>query len=239
MEDLKIYICTHTDFDCPVNNSAYEIIDVRKLYNYACPLGVLPPFYSELQAYKYMADKKELPKYIGFCHYRRYFEFMDNIPDTSIIDKYGCIVTEPARFNCSVLRQYDRSHNVRDIEIVGQIAKKHFPDLYESMRKMMRGNTMYLSNMFIMRSDHFREMMAVLWEILNRYLNTILLDNITAHITLNCKRYHIGKPGRYGTVDYQYRIGGYLGERIISAWIMQHFPNAYTFKTILTSKPLK
>ena len=74
--DAKIYICTHADFECPVKNPIYQIIDSRKIFeNDKAPNGIDGLFYSELLSYKYIANKKEeLPKYIGFCGYRKYFE---------------------------------------------------------------------------------------------------------------------------------------------------------------------
>ena len=41
-ENTTIYICTHTDFECPVKNPVYEIADTRKLFESANSDGVQP-----------------------------------------------------------------------------------------------------------------------------------------------------------------------------------------------------
>ena len=93
-KDVKIYVCTHTDFDCPVVSPLYEVVDARNINNDNYN-GLHGSFYSELMTYKWLADNKELPHYVGFCHYRKYFSFMDSAPDIpDVIKKFGCITTK-------------------------------------------------------------------------------------------------------------------------------------------------
>jgi hypothetical protein len=55
--------------------------------------------------------------------------------------------------------------------------------------------------------------------------------DIEARIKANPDAYHIDELG----YDYAYRIGGQLGERIISAWIDWQFPKAIQYNIITTS----
>ena len=71
---------SHTDFEPVVKNEVYETIDSRKLKG--CKVPDL--YYSELWQMKKVSERKQLPKYVGFCHYRRYFGFMDNCQNTSV-----------------------------------------------------------------------------------------------------------------------------------------------------------
>lgn len=56
MEKLKIYICTHTGFECPVSAPVYEVIDARDICGDVLPGSGLPgAYYSELATYRHMA----------------------------------------------------------------------------------------------------------------------------------------------------------------------------------------
>lgn len=77
----KIYICTHTDFQPIVKNPIYEVLDSRLLDNDITKEGLPGSYYSELHNYRYAAEHFELPDYIGFCGYRKYFNFGDNISE--------------------------------------------------------------------------------------------------------------------------------------------------------------
>ena len=95
MEDeLKIYICTHTDFEPVVHNPVYEILDARNINGDMTDDGLPGSYYSELMTYRYAARYMQLPEYVGFCGYRKYFKFMDNVPVQllkSFIGRYGCL----------------------------------------------------------------------------------------------------------------------------------------------------
>jgi hypothetical protein len=97
----KIYICTHTDFEPVVHNPVYEVLDSRNLDNDTTKEGLPGSYYSELHNYRYVAEHYELPDYVGFCGYRKYFNFFDNISEERIkelVDKHGCITGELADF---------------------------------------------------------------------------------------------------------------------------------------------
>ena len=68
---LNIFICTHKDFVYTVHNDIYKIINAREI---DANLPLKDAFYSELYHFKYIADNLELPEYVVFCHYRRYFQ---------------------------------------------------------------------------------------------------------------------------------------------------------------------
>ena len=49
--------------------------------------GLKGSFYSEIMSYFYIKDNIELKKYVGACSYRKYFEFMDDIPNMDEVFK--------------------------------------------------------------------------------------------------------------------------------------------------------
>jgi len=234
----KIYICTHTDFDCPVHHPVYEVLDARKLFpNDKAPNGVDALYYSELLSYKWLADHPDtLPDIIGFCHYRKYWEFMDDVPNLeALIQEHGCITLHLHEVKGSVYDQYDRCFFFGDMDIAKAIVMFRHPDLYPTFTRMLQGNTFYACNMFIMRKADFLQMMDVVWDVLQRYL-TVIDQDIQDRILQHADAY-LNKASRKGKqVAHQYRMGGHIGERVASAWIMHHFPHPKTYAKIVMEK---
>ncbi len=232
-KNTKIFICTHTDFECPVSNPVYEIADTRKLFNSVNSDGVDELFYSELRTYHHLAENVELPQYVGFCQYRKYYEFLDDVPDLeAIISEHGCITAEPLRLKQNVYDQYDRCFYFGDMDITKAILYETAPDLYPTFQKMLNGDMLYVGNMFIMPRENFLEAMQIVWTCLQHYL-TIVGKDIKGRIKQHAPLY-LRRGGKYGTVEHQYRFGGSLGERIMSAYIMHHFTDPKTYKIHLT-----
>ncbi len=228
-ENTTIYICTHTDFECPVKNPVYEIADTRKLFESANSDGVDELFYSELRIYHHLATKVTLPEYVGFCQYRKYYEFLDNVPDLEqIVSEHGCIATDLHPLKRTVYDHYAHCFYFGDLDITKAILYEVSPSLYPTFEKMLKGNTLYIGNMFIMQRENFLEAMEIVWACLQHYLAVVGKDirqRILQHSSLYLK-----SKGRGAQVEHQYRFGGSLGERIMSAYIMHHFPNPKTYK---------
>lgn len=237
-ENVKIFICTHTDFDCPVHHPVYEIVDARTMNGDRADNGLHGSFYSELMTYKYLADHPErLPDYVGFCGYRKYFEFMDDVPDVeAILRSECCIATERQRFYCTVYEQYDHYHVRQDMDLLREVTHKISPYFGAALDKMLLGYEMHTCNMFIVERDTFLDMMRIVWAVLDAYLAEAgdIVERIKSH-----PEWYLRRPGRGGTLEHQYRIGGYLGERLVSAFLMWRFPSPKTYKMIVTEKPKK
>ena len=237
-ENAKIYICTHTDFDCPVHNPVYEILDARKLFpEDKDEQGVDALFYSELLSYRWLSDRPEmLPDIVGFCHYRKYWAFLDDVPNLqALVEQHGCIATTLHHVKGSVYNQYERCFNFADMDIAKAIVASRHHDLWDTFRTMLEGDSFYSCNMFLMRKQNFCDMMYVINDVLERYLAVVGLDleqRILHHadIYLN-KRSTKGKQ-----IAHQYRMGGNIGERLASAWIMRYFPNPATYDIHITEK---
>lgn len=227
----KIYICAHKDFECPVHNDVYEIIDARKKNKDIAPDGLRGLFYSEILTYQRMAEKKALPKIIGFCGWRKYFEFMDNVPDLRF---YACIVSAKMDLGPMTMRdQYNSFSNVEDLDLLTKLIDRHHKDFAPAWHKALEAHWLHPYSMFVMPSNRFREMMKLINDLLKKWVQTVGTD-IEGRVAANPKAYHIGEDPVW-TPDYQYRIGGELGERIISAWIDWQFPYAVQENVVITS----
>lgn len=228
MEDIKIYICTHKDFQQLVTNACYQVIDSR---NITPNLPLKDDFYSEFYQFKWISEQPNLPEYIGFCHYRRYFSFLDDIPHMT---PNKLVVTTPMFFNVTVEQQYAYHHNVGDLDLVGDIIKEKFPDYYDTWQHFIKGKTFYPNNMFIMHKDKFKKYCHFIFTILDEYLKRVGTD-IHKHIEENKDKYiKVFSPNN--TTDYQYRIGGYVGERLSNVFFNKNFGMKEIYDRVITEK---
>lgn len=234
-ENANIYICTHTDFDCPVTNKVYTVADSRQIFKTdRAENGIDGLFYSELMTYNYLAHQ-ELPQIVGFCGYRKYYDFMDEVPDLNeIIDKHGCIATTPYKVKGTVYEHYARCFCFADMDVMKAVVHGRYPWLYHSFSKMLESDELYTCNMFIMRRQNFVEMMKVVWSCLDDWLEVIGMD-IRKRIQKHSELYLL-KKGRASLIEHQFRIGGNLGERIVSAYISNKFPKAKIYDIHFTEE---
>lgn len=234
-ENAKIFICTHTDFECPVHNSVYEIVDSRKLFKEdKAENGLDALFYSELMTYHRLAGSpKALPDIVGFCGYRKYFSFMDDVPDLeAIIKEHGCIATTPKQVRSTVYEQYKRCLCFADLDIMKAIVRCEYPWLFDAFSESLESGSFHRANMFIVRKKDFLEWMDIVWKALDIYVDTVGKD-IRQRI-IEHRNVYLDKGTGSKSVEHQYRIGGNLGERIINALIRYQYPNAKTYNMIMS-----
>lgn len=227
-KETKIYICTHTDFACPVTNPVYEIADARQLFeDDKSPNGMDNLFYSELATYQHIAENYKLPKYVGFCHYRKFFDFMDEVPDLeAMVEEHGCVATHPVVLKGTVESHYGRCFNFADLDVMKAIVHERKPSFYPAFVSALRDTSLYTANMFVMKRNDFKQMMRFVWDLLDRWLDVV--GDVKKRI-LDHPDIYLSRKGRGGTLSHQFRIGGNLGERIVSAYIKAKFPDAKTF----------
>lgn len=226
--DAKIYICTHTDFDPVVSDDVYEVVDVRDGgENFD---GVPGPFFSELLAIYRVSQRNHLPKYIGFCQYRKYLGFMNAVPDIEqMIRKYGCITTLPEDLGMTTYEQYGTWGNTADLDIATEIISEEFPDFAPAWFRQLNSHQMHLGTISIMPTSEWRWLLNVMWTVVQKYLERIDGD-IDKRIKENPDAYHLSESSLEG----QRRVGGQLAERIHSAWIGWRFDHPMMFPLQVT-----
>ena len=74
---------------------------------------------------------RPLPKYVGFNHYSRYFNFLDNIPDIDkIFESYDLIVRESDRKSFTIMTNFRNwAYEPVLLETI-DIIDKMFPDYH-------------------------------------------------------------------------------------------------------------
>lgn len=236
--NVDIFICTHKSFEPKVKSSKYKIIDSRYI---TVDLPLKDDFFSEFYQYKYVNDNIPLEKYVGFCHYRRYFSFFDDVPDLDyLFSKCDIIIGKPIKYDFSIKEQYERCHNIEDLYLIGGILTDKYPEYSNVWHNFINGNTFIPYNMFIMKSEDFKKYCEFIFTIMGEYLKIVGVD-IYKRIENNKEHYlkHIKKLPQNSESWYQYRIGGYIGERLTNIFIIKNFSSAMYYKVITTEDKYK
>lgn len=232
MEDnsLKIYIGTYKDFTPVISNPAYEVLDARK---YRSEKDILDDrFYSEIFMMTFIQPNT---KYIGFCHYRKYFEFLDNIPDMDkIFENHDVITLKPMTLRYPICKHYSLCHNGDDLELIKNIIYNDYPEYKADFDAFMMTSTFFPCNMFIMKASDFQEYIKFVKGVLDKYIELVGTD-IRQRIIDNKDKY-LKTFSPNNTIDYQYRIGGYLAERLTNVFIMRHFRRPMMYSMVITEK---
>jgi hypothetical protein len=244
--NTEIFVCGHKLFECdksqiyiPINiNSSLEfsgMINANSLDNVAFK----DQTYSELIAMYWIWKNYTPLKYIGLCHYRKYFNFNGGIPNFNDIFEKNDIIVSPIKVGASVYSQYAICHNINDLIVIENIiGDKYGPSEQESFKDVIRQNTLYQCNMFVMKREEFMKYCSVLFEIIFEYEKRMKVSTPSDY-----EKMVESKPNEYlkkmepnSTVFYQSRIPGFLAERIFTWYAMTKFKNPKFYDMILKEK---
>jgi len=232
-ESLDIFICTHKDFESPLKNPCYKIINAKNINNDMAENGLKGSFYSEILTYKHLAEAGKLKEYVGFCHYRKLWAFLDDIPNVNqILSEFGCIIANPLTLVCSVKEQYATYHNIEDLYIVGGIIADKYPEYAPAWHEFINGRMLIPYNMFIMKREDFKEYIKFIFDILDEYINIVGLD--FEKRIMNNKDVYLKDFSPNDTFEYQYRIGGYLAERLTNLFLLTHYTRLKAYPVVMT-----
>lgn len=231
-ENAKIYICTHKDFAPIVSNSVYDILDARDGGD--ANSSVPGCFYSELLVMDRLRKKRKLPEIVGFCGWRKYFDFFDRVPDLEkIVKEHGCLVSEKLKLGSTVREQWGTWGNPEDLDIATDAIKRKYKEFLPAWEQALNAKTMHPYSMFVMTQKDYRRLMKVVSGVVTEYLNAIGGD-MAARIKAAPEKYHLPAAVNFSNLSkseeaafrYQMRVGGQLCERLVSAWIDWQMPDA-------------
>lgn len=211
--DSRVYVITHKEFAMP-SDSLYVPLQVGVAVNK--DLGFLRDNIGDNIANKnenfceltglYWIWKNVNCDIAGLCHYRRYF-LQDNKMLTSravesIMQDYDIILPNSSFTNKgNLFEQFKTHHDISNILECGTIIKEKYPDDYNGFLWCMNCNFMSVGNMIIAKKKIMDEYCSWLFDILFEFEKRI-----------NIKIYD----------EYQKRMMGFLSERLIRVWIMNH-----------------
>jgi len=227
--ETQIFICTHKDFQIPqfVSDSKdikYEVMDNRT-YGDMTMFGEGTHSWCEVFTQAVVENKitstlDEEPDYIGFCHYRRYFDIKQ--PVDEIFKTKKIIVPKPVVIpKSNVFKQYKTFHCALDLIAIREIIAEEIPEYLNTFDETMKQNSMYPFNMFIMPKAWFVLYMHFLYKILGTYCVSLeggVHQHVADHPQLYLKKF---KPN--SEIEYQDRLLGFLAERLLNVFINHYF----------------
>ena len=177
--------------------------------------------WSELSAIYKIWQEGPKSDVVGFCHYRRYFNFSNpsySNPTNGIdratlielgrdlidnqqldcINDSSCITTKEIEVGNNVFEQYAECHNVSDYLDMFKIVAINNPYLTKYMAQHFSRSTMYAWNMFILSWNNFDELCRLWFGVLGTFATLVDWP----------RRDH-----------YQDRDVSFLAERLFDAWI--------------------
>lgn len=174
----------------------------------------------------------------GVEQYRRRFGVSEN-EIKQALQKCDVVAFKPRVFQSPItLRQhYDFSHNVADLDLVGEIVKELYPEMWDDFDKYINnGNVLFTNNSFIAKRETFDNICEILFSILFEYEKRMgykTYDDWIAHGGKIDVNEETKKWIEYGHPDdtvaqYQSRVCGYLAERILTFIFLSKYNIAVT-----------
>ena len=172
-------------------------------------------------------------KYVGFVHYKRIFNFKNDIPDLdTIFEKYDGIVMEHYYFKENNYEQYTRNHLGIFFDEAINILKEKFPEYVPYLDEYFKRNTQNYCNIFIMKKNDFIKwgefVYGILLELDRRFNLTSdedtreLVEKETDKIKGNLKPYDYKKKL---DINLQSRMQGFVMERMTNLFYDRFFKN--------------
>ena len=238
VDNLDFFICTHVPFETKVTNPVYKVL--YSCDDFDCPLekykvdkGDLPygdRFYSEFVHIHWAAQNLDLKDYVGICHYRRYFNFFDNVE--RVTDNAPLFPTPKVFARKSNYSYYANCHNAEDLDICREIVKEHFNEYLDDYDVVVyKQNKMFANNMFVMAKEDFLEYDRFVIGV-GKLLAERIPDPVE-HILANKEKY-LKRFQPNSTVEYQQRLYGYVMERLTTVFALHRFKKIRSCKITLT-----
>ena len=245
--NIDIFIGTQKTFNPKVSNNVYKIVVGNHEIENSSSLELIEckhdeklddRFFSEIYMLDYVSKNYDLKEYVGFCHNRRYFNFLDDVPDIDELFKsIDCIIAKPIVFKKSNKAQYASCHNIEDLYIIGGILADKYPKYTKAFKAVMNSKVFIPYNMFIMKREDFLEYIKFIKDVLDDYIEIVGSD-IMKRIENNKDKY-LKEMYPNSTFEYQYRIGGYLAERLTNIFITSKFKTLRAYPIIVTEDKYK
>lgn len=185
--------------------------------------------YNEYAGFYWILHNWELKDYIGMFHYRRYYNFLDDVPDIGKIFSYGFKIILNKRFPLEYGGTpmgnrdfYAIWHNVDDFDLMGKIVKENYPQYADGWDKMCDAQYIFPSSLFIMPKELFKEYITYALDVMDKFNKARgcetpeqWMDYVKSHLKEYVRPQH-----KYYNIKMQARATGYLVERCLAAFLM-------------------
>ena len=243
INNTSIFIVAHTDFSNNLTNQIYKILaddpsQLKNKYNLQVffankgKLFKMRKSYAEMSKLYYVYELYKnatfSSKYVGLNHYRRYFNFSDEIPDfDKIFESYDIILPDKKSFNMTLEEQYCCNHLCKILHEAINIIKDIKPEYYQTAIESLNSKEGYFYNIFIMKKKDFFKYCEFIYDILFEFDRR---HNFTSdEDIINYLESYFPKE----SVHIQTRIQGFLSERLSSIFFNHNFKRIKNVPLIL------
>lgn len=216
---ITIFTITHVPFT-PPKDSVYVPLQVGRAlhddYGYQGDdtgdnISVKNPFYSELTGLYWIWKNYSAADYLGLCHYRRYFlnstgELMTASDYMNIFSQYDVIIAKPASGAYDYRTVYGRSHDIRNLDLTGEVIQELYPAYYETFQSVITEKLCYVGNLFAAPKALFYDYCQWLFSIFFALEKRIDVSSYD---------------------DYHKRVFGFLSEQLLIVWIKYNQLSCY------------
>ena len=188
--------------------------------------------FNEYAGFYWLLHNWDIKDYIGMIHYRRYFNFLDEIPNIDKIFSYGIKVILNSKFflkypmgteNRKSNREFYKIwHNEDDFNLMEKIVKENYPQYADGWDRMAAADYIYPSSLFIMKKDMFKEYISYALDVMNKFNDARgchTPEEWIAYVEAHKDEY-VRPQHKYYDVRMQARATGYLVERCLAAFLM-------------------
>ena len=243
-ENLDIFIYSHIPFKPIVENPVYKVLTNNHApdedFNTGLPIyrdyvgdniSDKNLMFNEYAGFYWLLHNWDIKDYIGMIHYRRYFNFLDEVPNVEKIFSYGIKVILNKRFFLQYPpggefknnREFYRIwHNVDDFDLMGKIVKGNYPQYADGWDRMAEANFIFPSSLFIMKKDMFKGYMSYALDVMNKFNDARgchTPEEWIAYVEAHKDEY-VRPQHPYYDVRMQARATGYLVERCLCAFLL-------------------
>ncbi len=225
---VKVFVMTHKEFPVPPDPVYIPLQVGRSLSN---DLGFLGDHtgdnisdknrsFCELTGMYWIWKNLKTEGYVGVCHYRRYPVNEKNLIMTeeeylSILKEYEFITTKKLTLNFSYYDGYAANHNIRDLDVTGEVIREKFPEYYPAFLRLVHQNQTYFGNIIITSKENFDAYASWLFAILFETEERIDISEYD---------------------DYHKRVFGFLSEFLLTVWLDVNRLSVYEIMVGMTSE---
>lgn len=177
-------------------------------------------YYGELTGVYWVWKNIKTSDYVGICHYRRYFcteegRILTGGEYEKILSEYDIIASKKLKLNYSYYEGYASDYNIKDLEAVGEVMQKMYPEYHEVFARLLHDKGTYFGNMMVCTKALYDEYCQWLFSIFEK-----------AEEKIDASGYD----------DYHKRVYGFISEFLLYVWVQTKGLKVYECKVGMTDE---
>ena len=179
-------------------------------------------FYSETTGTYWIWKNAHHTDYVGQCQYRRRLQFKEYYDFKSMFSKYKMIINRPIFLNLRLKQQMMLCHPQIDVKAFESIVYEKAPSYASTFNDIFNnGHILFFSSSYVTTWNLFDDYCNFMFPILDEYFNRfefINRERLKGYVSRKMTHEMKSRP-----VEYHMLIGGFLQERLFTAWVLNNF----------------